>query len=364
MIKRTLACVTLIAGLALSACGSEEDTKAAQPPTRVVAQTVQMLPEQGEVDAIGTARAVTAAELYPEAAGLITAVRFSAGDRVARGAPLVQLDDRRERLAVRLARVAVAEADQLLGRYRRIEDTGALSASQIEAGETALQSAKIQLEQAQVALADRTVRAPFSGFMGIPQVDRGDRITPTTLIGTIDDRSTLFVDFPAPEAVFDELQPGATVELSPYSGPKRTIQARVQAVDSAVTAETRSFTVRTVIPNRNDAYRPGMSFRAKFAAPGQTRPAVPESAVVWGGDGSYVWAVRSGVARRVPVTIAARRSGMVLLSGKLRPQERIIVEGVQKVREGQRVTLVAPRRPEPQQATVRAPKPPQRDGAS
>jgi len=351
--RRTLVHATLIAGFALSGCGSEQAPEAPEAPTRVVAQRLQMVPEQDAVEAIGTARAAVAAELYPEAAGLVTAVRFSAGDRVARGAPLVQLDDRRERLAVQLAQVAVEEADQLLGRYRRIEDTGALSASQIEAGETALQSARIQLEQAEVALADRTVRAPFSGHMGIPQVDRGDRITPTTLIGTIDDRSTLFVDFPAPEASFDRLRPGVTVALSPYSDPNRTIDARVQAVDSAVAADTRSFTVRSVIQNRGDAYRPGMSFRANFEAPGRARPAVPESAVVWGGDGSYLWAVRDGVARQVPVTIAARREGMVLVSGTLQPQERIIVEGVQKVREGQRVALVAPSRPAPQRATIR-----------
>lgn len=345
----------LIAILALSACGAEREPDAPEAPVRVVAQPLEMLSERARLEAVGSARALVSAQLYPEAAGLVSAVNFTAGERVAKGAPLVRLDDRRERLAVRLAQVAVAEAEQLLGRYRRIEDTGALSASQIEAGETALQSARIELEQAKVALADRTVRAPFSGHMGIPQIDRGDRITPTTLIGTIDDRSSLFVDFPAPEAVFAELDRGATVELVPYADPGRTIQARVQAIDSTVAEETRNFTVRSVIANRDDTYRPGMSFRANFAAAGRTRPAVPESAVVWGSDGSYLWTIRDGVARQVPVTIAARRDGMVLVSGALRANERIIVEGTQKVRQGQQVQVVAPARPEPQRATVRQP---------
>lgn len=353
MIGKHLIWKGLIASLMLSACGAERERETADPPVRVVAEQVQMLAERASLEAIGSARAVISAQLYPEAAGLVTAVGFTAGQRVTKNTPLVTLDDRRERLAVRLAQVSVAEAEQLLGRYRRIEDTGALSASQIEAGETALQSAKIALEQAKVALADRTVRAPFAGYMGIPQVDRGDRITTTTLIGTIDDRSRLYVDFPAPEAVFDQLEGGATVELVPYADPERTIQARVQAVDSSVAEDSRSFTVRSVIANRDDAFRPGMSFRANFASAGRTRPAVPESAVVWGGDGSYLWTVRSGVARRVPVTIAARRDGMVLVSGALRPRERIIVEGTQKVREGQRLEIVAPARLAPQRATVR-----------
>lgn len=355
MRKCILVRAVLVPGILLSACGSDSAGRPSQPPpVRVVAQTVQMVAEQSELQAIGTARAATAAELYAESAGQVTAVRFTAGAYARGGAPLVQLDDRREQLAVRLARVAVAEADQLLARYRRIEDTGALSASQIEAGETALQSARIELEQAQVALADRTVRAPFSGYLGLPQIDRGDRITPTTLIGTIDDRSTLFVDFPAPEALFGQLRPGAAVRLSPYSDPGRTATATVQAVDSAVTAASRSFTVRTVVANPNDAFRPGMTFRANFASPGTPRPAVPEGAVLWGGDGSHLWVVRDGVARRAPVTITSRRSGLVLVSGDLRPNEQVIVEGVQKVRDGQRVTLVAAARPDPQRATVRA----------
>ena len=354
MVDHTLARKALVVvGMMLSACAAEQKPDATEPPVRVVAQRLQMLSERDSLEVIGSARAVVSAQLFPEAAGLVTAVSFAAGQRVAKGAPLVRLDDRRERLAVRLAQVTVAEAEQLLGRYRRIEDTGALSASQIEAGETALESAQIALEQAKVALADRTVRAPFAGYMGIPQVDRGDRITPTTLIGTVDDRSSLFVDFPAPEAVFDRLKRGAVVELVPYADPGRTIQAKVQAVDSSVAEASRSFTVRSVVANPDDTLRPGMSFRANVASAGRTRPAVPESAMVWGSDGSYLWTVRDGVARQVPVTIAARRDGMVLVSGALRPDERIIVEGTQKVRPGQRVDIVAPARPAPQRATLR-----------
>lgn len=178
---------SLLLPLLLCACGAAEEERAAPPPPAVVASRVAVLPEQRQVEAIGSARAATAAELFPEAAGAVTRVGFAAGDYVRSGQVLVELDSRRERLAVRLADVAVAEASQLLERYRRIEDTGALSASQIEAGETALQAAKIELEQAEVAFADRTVRAPFAGHMGLPQIDRGDRITPTTLIATIDD---------------------------------------------------------------------------------------------------------------------------------------------------------------------------------
>ena len=138
-IKRSLG---LLGAILLASCASEEEGRSDEP-IPVVAETVQFLPDQTEVEAIGTARAMTSAEIYPESAGRVTRVMFSAGDFVRSGQPLLQLDERQERLAVDAARVQVLEAEQLLGRYRRIEDTGAISESQIEAGETALASARL-----------------------------------------------------------------------------------------------------------------------------------------------------------------------------------------------------------------------------
>lgn len=333
--------------LVLCACsqGEEEREQEAVP---VVAQDVRFLPELSQVEAIGTARAATSAELFPETAGRVTRVLFSAGDYVRQGAPLLQLDDRAERLDVEAARVSVQEASQLLGRYRRIEDTGAISESQIEAGENALAAARVELRQAQTALADRTVRAPFSGHVGLTEIDVGDRVNDSTPIAQIDQRGTLYVDFPAPEEVFANLSRGDTVEVTPFAEPGRTIEAEVIATDNRVSRESRDFIVRTAIPNSDDKLRPGMSFRVQFTRNGTTRAAVPEEAIVWGGEGSHLFLVREGKAVRVPVTITSRRDGRVFVDGRITRNDRVIVEGVQKVRDGQDIRLVRQAR-EPEQ---------------
>ena len=305
-----------------------------------MAQTIRLLPEELEVEAIGSARAATSAEIYAETDGRVTNVLFSAGDFVRSGQPLVRLDSRQERLAVEAAQVDVREADQLLGRYRRIEDTGAISESQIEAGETALASARVALEQARTALADRVVRAPFSGHVGLTEIDPGDRVNDATPITQIDQRGTLYVDFPAPEAVFSALRPGQVVQVTPFSDPSREIDARVVASDTRISQDSRDFIVRTAIPNEDDRLRPGMSFRVTFNRAGETRPVVPEEAIVWGGEGSHLFVIREGKAVRVPVTITARREGSVFVDGAIRRQDRVIVEGVQKVRDGQDIRIV------------------------
>lgn len=342
----------LMALLILPSCSDNEERSAERAVT-VVADNPVMLAEQLQVEAVGSARASTSADLYPETAGRVVAVRFSAGDFVRQGQPLLVLDSRQQRLAVDFAQVQVQEASQLLARYRRIEDTGAISDSQIEAGETALASARVELEQAQEALADRTVRAPFSGHIGLSEIDIGDRVGPDTLIAQIDQRGTLYVDFPAPEAAFSRLTPGTAVEVTPFSDPERTVQARVLTVDSSIATDQRTFIVRTAIDNSDDSLRPGMSFRVRFAGSGVVRPAVPEEAIVWGGEGSYLWQVVNNEARRVPLTIASRRDGMALVDAAVGESDLVIVEGVQKVREGQAVDLVQPQEEATQPVRIR-----------
>lgn len=346
---RIAAVLSCFAMVACSDSGPEPEREAVP----VVAQPIRMLPEVLEIEAIGSARASISAEIFPETAGRVTAVLFAAGDYIREGAPLLRLDARQEQLAVDAARVQVREADQLLGRYRRIEDTGAISESQIEAGETALASARVALQQAQTGLADRVVRAPFSGHVGLTEIDRGDRVNDSTPITQIDQRGTLYVDFSAPESVFNALRPGQVVEVTPFSDPTRTIEARVVTTDSRISQDSRDFIVRTAIPNSDDQLRPGMSFRVVFSRNGETRAAVPEQAIVWGGEGSHLFVVREGKARRVPVTITARREGLVFVDGRVGASDRVIVEGVQKVREGQDIRIVQPRGAAPQDVRVR-----------
>ena len=325
----------------LTACASDPGERADEA-VPVVAEDVRFLPDKVQVEAIGTARAVTSAEIFPESAGRVTRVMFSAGDFVRSGQPLLQLDARQERLAVDSARVQVLEAEQLLGRYRRIEDTGAISESQIEAGETALASAQVALQQAQAELADRVIRAPFSGHIGLTEIDPGDRVSDATPIAQIDQRSRLYIDFPAPEEVFTTLREGQVVQVAAFSDPDNPIEARIVSTDTRVASDTRNFIVRAAIANSGDRFRPGMSFRVMFTRNDATRAAVAEEAIVWGGEGSYLFVVREGKAARIPVTITSRRDGLALVDGALKAGDRVIVEGVQKIRDGQAIRLVRP----------------------
>lgn len=323
----------------LAACGGEEQSVGREETVGVIPHKVAYEPEETRVEAVGTARARASAIIYPETGGEVTEVLFETGDFVEAGAPLVRLDAREERLAVRLAEVAVKDARQLLSRYRRIEDTGAVSDSQIDEARTALDAAEIELEQAQLSLEQRTVAAPFEGYVGLTDIDPGARITSTTAITQLDDRRVLYVDFAAPEQVFGRVNSGDMVRAVSFADDGKAYEAEIMGVDSKINPTTRSFTIRTKIDNADDALRPGMSFRIHFAIKGNAYPAVPEASIVWGGDGAYVWGISDGKARRIPVTIVARKEGRVLVRGDIPEGSLVIAEGVQKVRDGAPVTF-------------------------
>ncbi len=335
-------CLFLLPALFISACrddGNEQPVRQDRN-VEVITHEVSLLADTNRIEAIGTARAKNFAIIYPRAGGEVTAVNFTAGDYVKAGAPLLELDAREERLAVRRAKITLKDAEQAIARYRKVDIPGAISQDQIDEARTALDAAVVDLELAEFALSERTVRAPFSGYVGLTEVDPGARITTQTAITRLDDRSVLYVDFDAPEQVFGRIGVGDHLPMIPFASGGRSYDSQVASIDTRIDPERRTFAVRTSIDNTSDNLRPGMSFRVTFELPGEAYPAIPEAAIIWGGDGAYLWAVEEGAATRISVSIIGRREGQVLVRAPLEEGDLIVAEGVQKVREG---TAVSPR---------------------
>jgi RND family efflux transporter MFP subunit len=339
LLGAALAVVLIVAGL-LYFTGGEDETARENTPAPVLVQPAETVHARANLVSVGTARALRSVMLHPAASGEVVAVTFDPGDRVEKGAALVELDARRERLAVEAAEVEVRNAEQLLARYERIKNTGAVSESQIDEVRASLDAARIELKQARVALVDRTVRAPFAGYVGVTDVDPGDRIDPATEIAPFDDRSTVLIDFEVPEAYLGRIEEGTTVTAQSWTAGGETETGRVQHLGSRIDPADRTFTVRAAFDNADDTARPGMSYRISLNLEGRSYPFIPEASILWGGEGSYLWAVREGKAARVPAVIVERREGHVLVDADLRDGDLIVVEGVQRLREDGPVEVV------------------------
>jgi len=307
--------------------------------------------ERTRVETVGTAEARRSVTLFPPSAGEVVAVRFDAGDWVEAGRTLIELDARDQRLALELAEANLADAERTWSRYERAGDRAAFTETQMDAARIALEQARIARDRARVALDDRTLEAPFAGVIGLTEIDPGDRITTTTPVATLDDRRTLRVRFEVPEAFLGQLGVGTTVELSPWNGSMPEATAEIADIDSQVDPATRTFTVRAMIDNAADRWRPGMGFEVVLQLIGREYVRVPELALQWGGDGAFVWVLDdTDRARRRSVTLVQREAGSVLLGGEIQSGDRVVLEGVQKMSDGRRVEVVDPGRLEDRSA--------------
>lgn len=307
----------------------------------VVVRQVTEGVERIRVEAVGNARATLSATLFPATAGEVQAINFTSDQPVARGDVLVELDRETEQLAVELAQVRVADAERIFRRLQSLIKTGATAQSSLDDARTNLEASRIEQKRSEVALADRFVVAPFTGRIGLTELDVGDRIDPETEIATLDDRSTLLVRFDVPEVLLGRVAIGDPVAVTPWASNGDATTGRVSDVGSRVSEQTRTFTVRAAIPNPTDSLRPGMSFRVVLDVEGGRFPKVPEIAIQWGGEGSFVWAIRDGIAKRVPVLIVQRQEAQVLVDGEIAPGTAVVIEGLHRMRPGSKVEILA-----------------------
>lgn len=322
------------------ATGSPAPARGAGAPAPVVVQSVRYAGGAAIVEVVGTGDASSAVTLHPESAGRVTEIRFAAGQRVKRGDALLRLDSDAEELALELAKVRLEDARQQLARFERAAPSGAVSASEVERAQTALSAARIELAQAELALRERTLVAPFAGVVGIPEVDVGDRVTESTAIATLDDRSAILVDFQVPEAFAYGVRQGGRVEASTWAILGETFSGVVDSLASRIDPLTRTLRVRARLANEQDRLRTGMSFVIRLPLEGERFPSVPSIALQWDRKGAYVWRVVDGAAERVDANVLKREDEWVLLDAPLSAEDRVVVEGVQRLAEGRAVEIV------------------------
>jgi RND family efflux transporter MFP subunit len=335
----TLAAVTFCV-LVLPACSENRSDRPQEVDrtVRVVVQPLQFSNAETRVEAVGTSRAVQSIAVHPATSGEVVAINFEPGQPVEAGDVLIALDQRDEKLAVELAEVRLQDAKRLYDRYQRTGNTGAVLPTTLDAARTAMEAARIELDRARIALDYRTIEAPFSGYVGITDVDPGDRVNPETMITTLDDRSALLVSFEVPEVLIGDFEVGDEVEVATWQSRGPTAYGVIVDIGSRIDPLTRTFVARAWVENETDKLRPGMSFRVGVNLQGTPYPVIAETGVQWGADGAYVWSVVERRARRVPVMIVQRQQGQILVEAELEEGDLIVVEGVQRVREGVEVS--------------------------
>jgi membrane fusion protein (multidrug efflux system) len=298
-----------------------------------------------EIEAVGTALARESIEVTAKLTNTVTAIRFAEGQNVRRGEVLVELDHAQVAAELAEAQANLAESRSQLARGRDLETTHVLSRAQLDLLETAVKTAEARSAAIRARYDDTFIRAPFDGRTGFRRVSVGGLVNAGAVITTLDDTSTIKLEFTLPQGFLNELTPGLPIEATSEGMAGRVFAGRITVLGSRVDAVTRSIPVRAELPNADGALRPGMfmSLRVK----GRVTPTLllPEEALVPEQGKAYVYVIADGRASRREVQTGGRRPGSVAVLDGLRDGERVVLQGTQRVREGSEVKESAPAAP-------------------
>lgn len=287
------------------------------------------------INVIGEARALQSVTITSEVDGFVTEVLFAPGKTVAKDEAIIRLDDEAQRIALDRARAQQPVAKANAERFAQLAEDNAASALEAEEAFNNFKTLEADLRAAQFAVDQRTIKAPFDGVAGLTRINRGDFIRTGDVITTLDDISSILVEFSAPQEIADILEIDQPVTAALASATARVYEGRISAIDSRVNPNSRTLLVEASFDNAARSMLPGAVYAISTTSEGASAVAVPGLAIQWDRAGAYVWKRNAeGAAMRAAVTIVQRTGDVVLVEGAVTPGDEVVSEGADRVRPG------------------------------
>jgi multidrug efflux system membrane fusion protein len=351
-IVTALILAAIVAGFALThraleQAGAGGDSRPPIPVTVVVAESGS-LPRA--LSGIGTLEAVHQITVAPEIGGRIVKLFFVPGQTVGAGEPLVQINDEPERgdLANYQALERVASAN--LERDKTLSARDFQSRQVVDQQQSLLDQAKAGIAKAEAQIAQKLIRAPFAGQLGIRQIDVGSYVNPGGPIVTLTDLSTLWVNFTLPEQATPDIHIGQSAHIRADAYPGRVFEATVTAIEPQISDQTRTILVQATLDNPGHLLLPGMFADAEIVLP-EAAPTVlvPETAVDYSLYGDSAFVIREDgkdehgrpvlKVNRVPVQVGDRAQGKIAISSGLSAGDRVVASGQLRLTNGATVAI-------------------------
>lgn len=306
------------------------------PPTRVVAVPAVVRPVSEALSLIGTITPNEFVEIKSEIDGIVQAIGFDEGQHIAKGALLVQLDDSKFTTAVAEAEAILKLSESNHQRARQLFSEKLISQQEYDqtASTFAVNQASLELKRRQ--LQDTRIYAPFAGITGARQISPGQVISRQVVLTWLVDLDTVKAEVNVPERYLSQVNSGLKIAFSVASYPDVGFEGEVYFVSPQLDPNTRTALVKARIPNPKHQLRGGMF--ASLALTLQLREAaivIPEPALMSNGDSVSVFVMdEQQQAQLRPVKVGLRLAGRVEIVSGLKPDEQVIVEGVQKLYPG------------------------------
>ncbi|HHX34827.1 MAG TPA: efflux RND transporter periplasmic adaptor subunit [Gammaproteobacteria bacterium] len=299
------------------------------------------------LQALGELRAVRQVMLSAEVAGRVAAISFEPGQQIKAGTVLVTLDDSVEQADLAAAQAQATFTHQQHARVQKLASVGATSQEVLQQRLTERDQAAAQVKQLQARIANKRIRAPFDGQLGLRHIDLGQYLTPGEPAVTLTDLDQLYVNFDVPQEELPRIKIGQTVQVSIDSKSSDTVQATISAIEPQVRRDTRSASIQAQVDNKDGNLQPGMFATVVVNLPAESDALiVPVSAVMTSASGDSAAVVRElsaeniGKAEIIPIVVGRRIGDKVVIAQGLQVGDVLITEGQLRVRPGVELRVV------------------------
>ena len=307
--------------------------------TRVTVATPRVQTIHDTFETVGTILPVRSIAVRPLSVGRVVDVAATSGAAVSEGDPIFSLDARAESAALVQAEATLTETEAAFRRYEELQEENVAADARLEEARAAFLRAEAMVEAARAALADRRVTAPFRGVLGAVDLDVGERVDPAAIVTSLDDLSTVLVEFAVPERYFGDVERGQNLTLTGAANPGRAFEGQVSFVAPRIGENSRSFTVRATLSNDDRALAGGMFVDVALVVGTRESLTVPDETIVSEGSATFVYVLDGGVAARADVSIGIQRDGRTEIVEGLSGDARVVTTGFDTLSDGDPVSV-------------------------
>lgn len=292
------------------------------------------------IEAVGTAKANESIELTAKSTDTVARLNFTDGQKVAAGYVVAEMSSREQSADITAAEATLKEQEQTLQRTRKLLDSGFVTKASLDTARAARDSAAARVAATRSRMADRTIKTPFAGVLGLRRVSVGALVRPADVITTLDDISRIKVDFSVAETQLAGISKGQTVRAIAAAFPAETFTGTVESIDTRIDPQSRTITVRALFPNDKARLLPGMLMTVGLESNRRQSLSIAEQTLVPIENRQYVYVVEGeNKADRREVKTGARVPGQVEILSGIKEGENIVLDGTLKMRPGATVRL-------------------------
>ena len=335
---------SLVLTMAIFSCSEvKEKTEKPKPttPKDTKADVYIVAPQtlSQDIEVAGSLLAAEEVELHPEISGRVTDVLFKEGGNVSQGSVLLKLYDADLQAQLQKLLVQLATAEQTAGRFAALLKINGVSQQEYDLNVLAVNNIKSDINIVRTNISKTSLRAPFSGKVGITPISKGAYVTPQTVITSLRRLTQLKLEFTVPEKYGQSMKNGNEVQFTVENNTS-VFDAKIIATENTIAEDTRSLKVKALVKKKDSSMIAGGFIKVKIPL-GKNDSAlmIPTQAIIPRARGKEIVVLKNGKASMIPVITGYRGTTQVEITEGIKSGDTVLLTGLLSIKQGNKVKI-------------------------